>query len=189
MSYYDRDKSPNNGGTTLAVGGNLNWPKPHLGHTPEYQVSGFPFAYTIANEDVDDLDEDGAVGDTVPSGAIIKVSFPQITRWLLISAHKTNDKADHGTCHIAFHEDGFDEGTYVDTRFFDTQRLELKCAAVWIRFTDSAKIDHVEIIAGLTGIEAAAFGNLQTLDNLGSGGQNIYGLNVKPTTEWSYTAP
>jgi len=174
MAYYDRDKAPNNGGTTNIIGGNLGWPQAHISHAPEFQVSGFPFVYTLEN------DSDGNGTDFVDN-TIFKIDFPQVTRWLLVSAHKTNDKADHGSCHVAFHENGFAEGTFADTRFFDTQRLELKCSSIWVRFTVSSKIDHLEVIAGLTNISRNQFSNYQSMPNASSGGTNIPGLNVLPT--------
>ena len=174
MAYYDRDKAPNNGGTTNVIGGNLGWPAAHIGHAPEFQVSGFPFAYTIDN------DSDG-LGTDYLDNTILKVDFPQVTRWLLVGAHKTNDKVDYGACHISFHENGFTEGTFVDTRFFDTQRLELKSSSIWIRFTTSNKIDHVEIIAGLTNISTHEFSNYQSSPNAAASGNDIPGMNVAPT--------
>ena len=176
MSYYDREKSPNNGGNTLAVGGNLGWPQPHLGHAPEYQVSGFPFAYTIINDSNPDPQVETAYADNT----VFEVSFPFVTRWVIVSAHKGNDRVIPDKCHIAFNENGFDTGNYVDSRFSGDIRLEMKLSKIYIRFTDSSAIDHVEVLAGLTNISSGSMDSYHTTQNLAGGGTNIPGLNVTP---------
>jgi len=168
MSYYDRDKSPNNGGTTVGVGGTMGWPVPHLGHAPEYQVSGFPFVYTWNNS-------------AVANGTIVQVDLPFVARWIIISGHHNNDKVANDHLHIAFNKNGFTSGNYVDGRFSSDIRLEIKCSKVYFRLTDSSGVDHVEIIAGLTSIPSSSFDNIHTLANAANGGSDIIGVNTAPT--------
>lgn len=181
MSYYDRDKAPNDGSSTYTVSGNLGWPRPHLNHTPEYQASGFPFAYTINNVDSTDIDGDNTINETVPDNTVFAVSFPSVTRWLTVSAHKGNDRVIPDSCHIAFNENGFTSGNFVDSRFSGDIRLELKVSKVYIRFTDSSAIDHVEILAGLTNISSTTMDHYHAVATTANGGINMPGLNTAPT--------
>jgi hypothetical protein len=113
---------------------------------PAYQLSGTPFALTVAT-----------VGTTV-----VKITFPSVTRWVSISAKDATVKS----LRIGFSENGVitsptanyyllhlsDDGT---TSNFTghTERLEVRCKEIYIR-AEASDIDFVSVMAGLTPIES-----------------------------------
>jgi hypothetical protein len=144
--YYDRDRNPNGvHGASAISAGTMNWPKPHIGHVPEYQVSGFPFAQTMA------------LGTTV-AGDVWKLEFPMVTRWVIISAHKnTNDAIVADDVKIGFSETGVQAGNAVDITTILNTRLELKTNALWFYMNGAHTTLHIEVLAGLTSIESSEF--------------------------------
>ena len=60
MSYYDRDRSAAQGGTTH--------PRSHHGNTAEYQASGFPFVYQHGSDMADQ-----------------RIEFPFVTQWICVT--------------------------------------------------------------------------------------------------------
>lgn len=103
-----------------------------LGNAASYQVSGKPFAS----------------GSIDASGPPTKISFPSVTRWVIVQNH---DAANDLIC--AFSQNGLPSAA--GTNFFTiedvgstySQRLELKVTEMW--FEGSSDFD---VIAGLTGV-------------------------------------
>lgn len=130
-----------------------NWPKPSLGHTPEYQSSGWPFVKTVTGVDT----------------TAQRIQFPHVTRWFAVSIHA----AAHRAVRIGFSENGVNDNPTADGCYFlietdskDTSehsvksiRFELKCKELWFR-TDSGDATTVSIIAGYTGIQTGSFPTL-----------------------------
>jgi hypothetical protein len=110
-----------------------------LGNAASYQSSGVPFAS----------------GSIDASGAPTKISFPHVTRWVVVQNH---DATADLIC--AFSEKGLPSAG--GTNFFTiedvgptySQRLELKVTEMW--FEGSANFD---VIAGLTGISTLEIAN------------------------------
>jgi hypothetical protein len=170
MSYYDRDKAQNNSSSTVHVGNNLGWPRPHLGHVGEYQASGFPYAQTVNVT-------------TTTADDIWSVSFPYITRWVILHGHRAgNAEILPDKVLVAFNQHGFDNGAYIDLKSIDGQRLELKCSRVFFKFL-SDDTDHIEILAGLTNISRDQMSGLETVDTTTNGGNDILGFNTVNTAE------
>lgn len=157
--YYDKDKAPNEGTTTVTVGGNMGWPRPHLNHVPEYQASGFPFLLSLEGP--------------WTTGQVVNVKFPFITRWIKIAAHYNNSKAVPDVVTYAFSQDGL-SNAFADVSYASEARLELKCSGLFFEIIDSSRVDHIEIIAGLTNISADT---MRHLENLSSGTTSIPGFN------------
>jgi hypothetical protein len=119
-------------------------------YVPAYQTSGTPYAITLT-------------GVTTTS---VKVTFPYVTRWVVVSATDATTAAD---VRIGFSENGTevspDRNYYLlpltksgDEAIWQgqTPRLELRCKELWIR-GDSNTIGTVSIIAGMTGISKDQF--------------------------------
>ena len=128
MSYYDRDKSP--------APTKMQWPKPHFGSVPEYQVSPWPFCGVVSGAD--------------------SVDFEAVTRWIIITATV-------GDVKVSFAEpaDPTDPGTYFMVPSGTmSQRLEVKCTKIWVdaACTVLAGVTSVDTtqfpdISGRTGVE------------------------------------
>jgi hypothetical protein len=174
MSYYDRDKYPNdlNANVNTHVGGQMGWPSPHVGMVGEYQVSGFPFAYTWQNADPNSANAD------YDDNTVIKVDFPFVTRWIKVVAHQGNNHILNDEVFVGFHDDAFDNGCYVDLKFASEQRLEIKTSSVYFKLIDSSKVDHIEILAGLTNIPASSFASNHVVPSTTT---RIAGLNIAPS--------
>tara|TARA_R110002020_G_scaffold250005_1_gene464102 strand:- start:2485 stop:2904 length:420 start_codon:yes stop_codon:yes gene_type:complete len=105
-----------------------------MNHVPAYQVSGIPWTT-------------GSVGAT---GAVTKIEFPSVTRWIVINNRSLTDNV-----RVAFSQRGYSIGNYfeVGKQFANagaagSQRLELKVSEIFISGSDK-----VDIIAGLTSIQ------------------------------------
>lgn len=118
----------------------LNWPKPHHGYVPEYQVSAWP--YLTASE-------------IVNSGDIKEINFPGVTRWIKIH------NVDHaGSSKLSF---GFTQNCFkaVNSNYFTlhagemTERLELKCTKIYL--TADTNSTPFNVIAGYTNINTGSF--------------------------------
>ena len=119
-------------------------------YVPAYQTSGTPYAITLTS-----------VGTTS-----VKVSFPYVTRWVVVSA---TDGATAGHVRIGFSENGT-EGDVTNNYYLlpltevdgstvhsgQTPRLELRCKELWIR-GDTETISTISIVAGMTGIAWSEF--------------------------------
>ena len=118
-------------------------------YVPAYQTSGTPFAKTVL-----------AVSETVA----VKISFPYVTRWIAVSA---SDSAAGGL-RIGFSENGVEMASKANYYYLplvdaggslfvgQTPRLELRCKEIWL-LGDSAEINTVSVVAGLTGIAWSEF--------------------------------
>ncbi len=105
-----------------------SYAKPSIGHVPEYQVSGLPYAKKVTLTGTDTL------------------TLPNVSRWLTI--HTTAD------VEIAFSTGGVTGGTAGDEHFLlkantTTPRLELKCTEVVFKGTAG---QVVYVMAGLIGV-------------------------------------
>jgi len=106
-----------------------------LNHTPAYQVSGIPWAT-----------------GSVDVQTATKITFPSVTRWVVINNWDANDNLK-----VGFSQRGLSLGNYfeVGKQFANaggpgSVRLELKVSEIWL--SGSAKAD---VIAGLTSIQPA----------------------------------
>ncbi len=117
----------------------LNYPRPHHGHTSEYQVSGIPWHRRYA------------------SGDNQKVDFPYVTRFVFITA-TTEDVSV-----------SFDDGGIAANRYFlipagtTSGRLELKCNE--LHFTSTGP---TTVLAGLTNVLAKDFPDITGLPGIGT---------------------
>ena len=129
MSYYDRDRS------TAAP--SMQWPKPHIGSTSEFLVSGWPCVEQFTNN---------------TAGALTKtVTFATVTKFVNISAQGGNLN-----CTI--------QGSASSFVVFDGTTLELpvKCTKLTIEVLDG---DTFTVVAGLTSIPASEYPTSSQLGN------------------------
>jgi hypothetical protein len=111
-----------------------------LGAVGSYQVSGKPFVSGAI-----DVDAATALGP-------LKIEFPSVTRWIVLTNHDTTSDGD---VKVAFSANGFntnnyftvvqDKNDYTNTM---TARLELKCTELYL----TGACTNCDVIAGLTGI-------------------------------------
>ena len=164
--YYDRDRRPRNAvGTpqswdTQTPAGTMNHPTTHIGNTSEYMASGYPFIRTIAVAGQTIKDEDGN-NQALADSDVIKVSFPYVTRWIIVKASNVTGNAaiGIGNLHMSFSEAGAKLATVrFDVGFLTSeQRLEVKCSELFFHLTDASECTDIQIIAGLTNIPASDF--------------------------------
>lgn len=118
----------------------LDWPKPHHGFVPEYQVSSWPYV----------------TSSIIPSnGDIREIQFPGVTRWIKIH------NGDHGGSSVLSF--GFTQNCFkaVNSNYFRlhagemTERLELKCTKIFV--TADTNSTPFSIIAGYTGVQTGSF--------------------------------
>lgn len=125
----------------------LNWPNPHYGFVPEYQVSSWPYVTS---------------SQIVAANDIKEVKFPGVTRWITIH------NSDHGGSKVM--KFGFTQNCFkaVNSNYFTlhagemTERLELKCTSVFI--TANNNTTPFSIIAGYTNINTGSFPTLTGSD-------------------------
>ena len=113
----------------------ISWnTKVGLNHVGAYQVSGVPFAS----------------GTIDASSAPVKISFPSVTRWVMIVNHSDTELS------CSFSQNGLSTGNYFKVHAVGSSAnhtggyyppLEIKVSEMW--FTGSADFD---VIAGLTNI-------------------------------------
>ena len=129
MSYYDRDKTN--------AQPKMQWPKPHFGSVPEYQVSGWPFCKTI---------------ESVDSSAINEVDFGSVTRWICITAKSNSVK-------VAFADPTTDGWVSYFTIPSGTTspRIEVKCTKIWIASSSPSSPTEIILTAGLTTVDTTYF--------------------------------
>lgn len=117
-------------------------------YVPAYQVSGTPFVKTV----------------TSVSTTAVKISFPGVTRWVIVSAQDDEQLV----LRVGFSENGVDANPSGENYYYrldlvsdaastenfiaTTPRLELRCKEIFLR-SASGTISNVSIIAGVTGIE------------------------------------
>lgn len=130
----------------------LNNPNPHHGHASEYQASGFPFvAKTSVNADSN-------------AARLVTISFPYVTRWVIINVHNGLGVID-GNINAAlfgFGDYDADEGVKGDNAVNITTvrniRMEVKCNKCFIRLPASKQdVFHIDVVAGLTNVQERDF--------------------------------
>ena len=112
-----------------------------IGNAASYQSSGVPYA-------------SGSI--SAPAGSPKKISFPNVTRWVIIQNHDvTND------LYCAFSEAGLPPGDNhfmiadaASQVYMSGPRLEIKVTEMW--FEGSTDFD---VIAGITGIRTSEIEN------------------------------
>jgi hypothetical protein len=118
-----------------------NIKSPGLGSVGSYQVSGKPFLSGSINV------------STATAGPLgpLEISFPSVTRWIIINNHDTTNDVD-----VGFSKNGFDSNNFFtvssdtnDRANMMTQRMELKVSKLYI----TGAATQVDVIAGLTGID------------------------------------
>lgn len=131
---------------------------PGLGHVGSYQVSGKPFV-------------SGAIDLSSYTTGPLEISFPSVTRWILIRNFDT-DNSNTKQIKVAASANGFITGEYFRVnddyrgtyiRKSQTPRLELKLTRIYLTGS-STKVD---VIAGLTGIST------NTISNNWSGSEGV----------------
>ena len=118
----------------------FNYGAPGLGHVGSYQVSGKPYLSGGINVST----------ATMAGVGPLEISFPSVTRWVIVTNHDTSNDVD-----VAFSENGFDSNNFFtvssdtnDRANMMTQRMELKVTSIFL----SGSSTKVDVIAGLTGI-------------------------------------
>ena len=113
---------------------------PGLGHAGSYQVSGKPYLSGGINIST----------ATMAGVGPLEISFPSVTRWVIVTNHDTSNDVD-----VAFSENGFGSNNFFtvssdtnDRANMMTQRMELKVTSIFL----SGSSTKVDVIAGLTGI-------------------------------------
>jgi len=106
--YYDRDKDGSDG--LQAAQPTMQWPKPHFGSVPEYQVSGWPFVANVA----------GGVSEEL-------VDFGYVTRWIVLSCAGADAT-------VAFKSSGEEFSIPANSAV----RLEVKCTKIYISTSTNA---------------------------------------------------
>ena len=123
--------------------------KPGLGNAASYEVSGIPYV----------------TGGLNPAGGEIALSFPQVTRWVVVS---NTDPAAANTVKIGFSSNGVGgENYYLLSGSQTTPRLEVKVTELYLNGAST----NVSVIAGLTGIESVNINN----QNVSPSGSNWSG--------------
>lgn len=131
---------------------------PGLGHVGSYQVSGKPFV-------------SGAIDLSSYTTGPLEISFPSVTRWILIRNFDTTVN-NAKQIKVAASANGFITGEYFRVnddysgtyiRKSQTPRLELKLTRIYLTGS-STKVD---VIAGLTGIST------NTISNNWSGSEGV----------------
>ena len=118
-----------------------------LGHVGSYQVSGKPFL------------SGGIDVNAASAGALgpLEISFPSVTRWIIVTNHDINNDVD-----VGFSINGFDSNNFftvssdtADRANMMTQRMELKVTSLFLTGAST----QVDVIAGLTGISTQEIQN------------------------------
>lgn len=123
--------------------------KPGLGNAASYEVSGIPYV----------------TGGLNPAGGEIALSFPQVTRWVVVS---NTDATAANTVKIGFSSNGVGgENYYLLSGSQTTPRLEVKVTELYLNGAST----NVSVMAGLTSIETTNINNL----NISPSGSNWSG--------------
>ena len=141
--YYDRDRNPRTPGTeartsAFTAAQTMNHPHSHVGNTAEYMASGYPFMQTVKiNGASYARDTDGAV-TALDDNDIVKVSFPYVTRWVIVRATSGGGNVSQGDCFIGLTESGMGISNVpckIDALFISGVRLEMKLSELYIELS------------------------------------------------------
>ena len=162
--YYDRDRNQRDivdGSihTAPSAAGTMNHAYSHHSNANEYISSGVPFVYT------------SALINTSGAGPFEKtINFPLVTRWVMVNIYSgANPTTLVNTAQVGFSLAGDGCSGVADTCSVSAylcarQRLEIKCNQICIRLPGSGPTTvQIEVIAGLTGIKAADFPDMDAL--------------------------
>jgi hypothetical protein len=112
--------------------------KPGLGNAASYEVSGIPYV----------------TGGLNPAGGEIALSFPQVTRWVVVS---NTDATAANTVKIGFSSNGVGgENYYLLSGSQTTPRLEVKVTELYLNGAST----NVSVMAGLTFISKEDINNI-----------------------------
>ena len=112
--------------------------KPGLGNAASYEVSGIPYV----------------TGGLNPAGGEIALSFPRVTRWVVVS---NTDATAANTVKIGFSSNGVGGSNYyLLSGSQTTPRLEVKVTELYLNGAST----NVSVMAGLTSIETTNINNL-----------------------------
>ena len=112
--------------------------KPGLGNAASYEVSGIPYV----------------TGGLNPAGGEIALSFPRVTRWVVVS---NTDATAANTVKIGFSSNGVGGSNYyLLSGSQTTPRLEVKVTELYLNGAST----NVSVMAGLTSIETLNDNNL-----------------------------
>ena len=112
--------------------------RPGLGNAASYEVSGIPYV----------------TGGLNPAGGEIALSFPQVTRWVVVS---NTDATAANTVKIGFSSNGVGGSNYyLLSGSQTTPRLEVKVTELYLNGAST----NVSVMAGLTSIETLNVNNL-----------------------------
>ena len=112
--------------------------RPGLGNAASYEVSGIPYV----------------TGGLNPAGGEIALSFPQVTRWVVVS---NTDPVAANTVKIGFSSNGVGGSNYyLLSGSQTTPRLEVKVTELYLNGAST----NVSVMAGLTSIETLNVNNL-----------------------------
>lgn len=112
--------------------------KPGLGNAASYEVSGIPYV----------------TGGLNPAGGEIALSFPRVTRWVVVS---NTDATAANTVKIGFSSNGVGGSNYyLLSGSQTTPRLEVKVTELYLNGAST----NVSVMAGLTSIETLNVNNL-----------------------------
>ena len=102
----------------------FNYGSPGLGHAGSYQVSGKPYLSGGINVST----------ATMAGVGPLEISFPSVTRWVIVTNHDTSNDVD-----VAFSENGFGSNNFFtvssdtnDRANMMTQRMELKVTSIFL---------------------------------------------------------
>ena len=182
--YYDRDRRTRNPGgddnfDAIHPAGTMNHAYSHHNNANEYISSGVPFVYTSANI------------DTAAAGPFEKtISFPLVTRWVMVNIYSTSNPATLvNTAQVGFSLAGDGCSADADTCSVSAylcarQRLEIKCNQICVRLPGGGPGDvQIEVIAGLTGIKAADFPDMDATNVAGVTSSTTDGVSGAPGFE------
>lgn len=165
--YYDVDRANRNYNTGAAgtpnagdVRGTMNHPHSHVGNTAEYMASGYPFIQTVKIASASYTRASDGSTIALEDNDIVKVSFPYVTRWVIVRATSGGSNVSQGDCFIGLTQTGMGISNVpckIDALFISGVRLEMKLSELYIECADVSGITNVQIIAGLTNIPASDF--------------------------------
>jgi hypothetical protein len=142
----------------MTVENNHRWPTPNHNYVPEFQMSGVPYVIT---KTLPASANNAAVIVNVNNGNY-KVSFDQVTRWLIVrniagNATKHLRVYFNATAAKTAYSGAEDPHYYLIDENEQSFRLEMKCKEVYLVPDIADKSFNVCVIAGLTNVPSNTF--------------------------------